>query len=63
MEHPDLQPRAHKSRSSVWQNDTSKLDEEKPKKQVKFNVDEELGNDPMYPLGLNLFLVESVATE
>ena len=51
-----LQPTSHESRSRAWWNDAPTLAEEKLKKQVWFDVDEELGNDATLPLGLILFL-------
>ena len=47
----------------MWQNDASTLVEEKLRKLVRFEVDEEVGDDPMLPLGLTLFSVEDAATE
>ena len=65
MEDLHLQTRSHESQSRVWQDDAPTLTEEKQqrKKQVRFDVDGELDDDPTLPLGLTLFLVEGMAEE
>ena len=62
MEHFHLQLRPHESRSRAWQDDAP-IEERPPKEQVRFDINEELGDDPMFPLGLTLFLAEGMATE
>ena len=62
MEHLHLQPRPHKSRSRVQWDDTP-IEETPRRKQVKFDMDEELGNEPTLPMDLTLFFVEGMATE
>ena len=65
MEDLHIQLRSHKSWSRAWWDDAPTPTEEKPKrkKQVRFDVDEELGNDPTLPWGLTLFLAEGIAEE
>ena len=65
LEDLHLQLRSHESWSRVWQHDVPTSTEEKQwrKKQVRFDVDEELGDDPTLPLGLTLLLEESMAEE
>ena len=58
----NLQTRPWKSRSRAWQDDTL-TPAEKLKIQVRFEVEEDLGNDPMLPQGLTLFLVEDEVKE
>ena len=49
----------------MWQDDTLRPAEEKPqrRKQVRFGVDEKLGDDPTMPPCLTFFLVEGMAEE
>ena len=47
----------------MWQNDGSALAEEKLQKQVRFKVDEKLGDDPTLAPGLTLLLVDGAAIE
>ena len=63
MKNLDLQARPCESRSRVWQHNAPKLAEEKPKKQVRFDLEGNLGNTPTLPQGLTLFLVKGVAKE
>ena len=63
MKDLNLQPRPHESRSRAWWDDAPTPAEEKLRKQVRFDVEGELGNDPMFPQGLTLFLVEGTARE
>ena len=65
MEDLHLQLRYHKSRSRAWWDDTPTPTEGKPprKKQVRFDVDEELGDDPTLSLCLTFFLEEGMAKE
>ena len=60
-----LQPRSHESWSRAWPVDAPTPTEEKQwrKKQIRFDVDEELGDDPTLPPGLTLFLAEGMAKE
>ena len=61
----NLQLRSHKSQSRVWHDDAPTPTEEKQqrKKQVSFDMDEELGDDPTLPPGLTLFLAEGTVKE
>ena len=63
MKNLNLQPRPHKSRGRAQQDDAPTPAEEKPKKQVRFDVEGELGDDPTLPQGLTLFLAEVMAKE
>ena len=65
MEDLYLQQRSQESRSRAWQDDSPTPAEEKTKrkKQVRFDTDGELGNEPPLLLGLTLFLVEGMAKE
>ena len=77
--HPSLAPQSHPANKPLyerlqftnktpqimeqsWQDDTPTL-AEKQKKQVRFDVEGDLIDDPMLPQGLTLFLAESVAKE
>ena len=62
MKSLNLQTRPHKSRSRAWQHDAPTL-VEKLKKQVRFDVEGDLGDDPTLPQGLTIFLVGDVAKE
>ena len=62
MEHFHLQPGPHQSRSRVQQGDTS-IEERPRRKQARFDVDEELGDEPMLPTDLILFLAEDEGPE
>ena len=62
-QHLNLQPRSHISRSMAWQDNTPTLAEENPRKQVRYEMDEELDDDPTLLLGLTLFLAEDMAAE
>ena len=64
MKNLNLYTRSCKSRSRVWQNDAPTVTEQKKqrKKQVRFHLDEELGDDPTLP-DLTLFLAEGMVTE
>ena len=62
MKDLNLYARSCKSRIRVQQNDVGTL-AEKPKKQVRFNMDGDLGNDPTLPPGLTIFLAEGLAEE
>ena len=53
----------HKSRNRVLQDDTPTRAEEKPRKQVRFDVDGSWVVIPMLPLGLTLFLADGTAAE
>ena len=55
-----MQTGSHKSRRRAWQNDAP-TPAEKPNKQVGFDVEGDLGDDPMFPLDLNIFLAEGLA--
>ena len=59
MENLCLQPRSWESRSRTWWCDVSPYAEEKLRKQVWFEVDEELGNEPNLPTNMTLFLAEA----
>ena len=63
MEHLHLQLRPHESRRRAqW--DDAPIEERPPRReQVRFNVDEELGDNPMLALDLFLIIVGGVATE
>ena len=56
MQDLKLQARASESRNRAQQSRTPALAEEKPKKQVTFNIDKELGGEPTLPTGMTLFL-------
>ena len=58
MENLKLQPRSQESKSRTRWCDASPQREEKPRKQVQFEVDEELGNEPNLPSDSTLFLAE-----
>ena len=53
-----LQSRTQESRSKAWQSMAPTPVEEKPKKHVRFNIDNELGGQPTLPLSMTLFLAE-----
>ena len=57
-----LYTRLRESRSRAWLSDAP-APVEKPKKQVRFDVEGDLGNDPTMALGLTLFLVEGSSEE
>ena len=57
----NLQPKPQESKSRTQEHDASLQKEEKPRKQVRFEVDEELGNEPDLPSDLILFLAEGTA--
>ena len=63
MEHLHLQPRPCESRSRAWSDDTPIEVRPPRRKQVRLDVDKELGNNPTFPPGLTLFLVEGAAVE
>ena len=64
MEDLNLQLRPHVSRSRAQWGDVPTSTVEKPrKKQVRLDVDKELGNNPTLPQDLTLFLVEGVGKE
>ena len=58
-----LQLRSHKFWSRAWQDTPTPTVEKQRKKQVRLDVDEEMGDDPTLPLDLTLFLVEGMAEE
>ena len=60
-----LQLRPHKSQSRVWQDDTPTPTEEIQctKKQIRFKVEEDLGDNPTLPPDLTTFLVVGMAKE
>ena len=62
MKDLNFHTRPHKPRSRAWQNDAP-MPAEKPKKQVRFDVEGDLGNDLILPPGLTLFLMECLAEE
>ena len=62
MEDLNLYMRIWEPRSRAWWSDAP-TPTEKPKKQVRFDVEGELGNDPKLPPGLTLFIVEGLAEE
>ena len=63
MEDLHLEPRSHESKRRVQWDDTPTPAEEKSqrRKQIRFDVDEDLGNDPTLPMGLTLLLAEDMA--
>ena len=60
MKDLNLYTRPHKFRSRAQQNDAPKL-AENVRKQVRFDVEGNLGDNPTLPLGLTLFLAEGLA--
>ena len=63
MENLCLQSISQEYRSRTWQCNASPQAEEKPRKQVQFEVDEELDDQPSLPTDLVHFLVEGAAPE
>ena len=61
MKNLDLQTRPCESKRRVQWSDAPTPAEEKMKKQVRFDVEGDLGDAPMLPQGLTLFLVEGMA--
>ena len=58
-----LQSRTQGSRSRTQQSRALTPAEEKPKKQVRFSIDDELGSEPMLPSSVTLFLAEGETVE
>ena len=50
-----LQAKTWESRSRAQQSSAPPLAEENPKRQVRFNLDEELGGEPILPTSMTLF--------
>ena len=63
MENLELQTKSQESKDRAWQHDASLQKGEKPRKQVQFEVDEELGDEPDLPSDLAHFLAEGTAHE
>ena len=58
-----LQSRTWESRSRTWQSRAPTLVEERPKRQVRFNIDDELGSEPTLPPDVTLFLAKGETVE
>ena len=63
MKHLHLQLSPHESRSRAQWDDATIEGRQPRRKQVRFDMDEELGKDPTLPPDLALFLVEGMAAE
>ena len=61
MENLKLQLKSQESKSRTQWCNASLQTEEIPRKQVQFEVDEELSNEPNLPSDLTLFLAEGAA--